>query len=97
MKIFILLQAMFMFFDVFCAESTQADVCDPYNGRIIKGEHFVSDKLLTSDDRWNYKNWNKHRKKQEAFVPNKNCIPIETQESLESKIEELDKTIDLIK
>ena len=97
MRLFFSIGVLIMFFDVFCAENSPADVCDPHYGRIIVGEHFVSDEFITTDGNWNYKTWNKHRKNQEAFIPDKNCIPIENKESLEDKIEKLDKTIDLLK
>lgn len=80
-----------------CGKDTKVDVCSAYLGRFVGGEHYVQSDFLTEDKNWDYKIWNKNRRKRSRYEPNYICIPIEKPKTATELIDDEEEVIDLMR
>ena len=85
---------IFCFINIACSETTTMGVCNPEDGRFIKGQHYISSDMLTEDQTWNYQNLHKYHSRRAEFYSNEGCLPITPPMTLEEKLDKESMTID---
>lgn len=86
---------LFIFAISNCGRSTKAGSCDPLSQKMIKGTQYISNEVLNEEGNWDYEQWTKYYLKTKRHMPVYECIPIEDALSLEEKIQEQNRIVDL--
>jgi len=94
MKLQSLIFVLLVIFLVSCKENTEIPGCNPEDGRVVNGKHYISGNMLTEDNTWDYLVLQKYHERRARLYPDVSCIPIEPdpvfEETLNSKTEEID-------
>jgi len=83
------------FLAVSCKDNSEIPGCNPEEGRFVNGRHYISGNMLTEDQTWNYRNFQKYHNRRALLYPDTSCIPIEQETSFEETLRDTAEAIDL--